>query len=235
VGGESTRPGAAAVPEEVERGRVLPVIERLAGRVPLSVDTRKASVARAALAAGAAMVNDVSGLRHDPAMAGVVAEARAALCVMHMQGTPATMQDDPRYDDLLAEVLQVLGTAVEVAVAAGVARASVWVDPGIGFGKTRGHNLFLLRHLRELRVLDAPVVVGTSRKRFLGELAGGRPPGQRLPGTLASNVAAAVLGGADVVRVHDVAELREALAVADAISRAREGGTSWTPPGPSRP
>ena len=203
--------------------------------MPLSVDTRKASVARAALAAGAAMVNDVSGLRHDPELAAVVAAARAGLCVMHMQGTPATMQDDPRYDDLMAEVIGALGTAVEAAVAAGVLRAAVWVDPGIGFGKTPGHNLFLLRHLRELRVLDAPVVVGTSRKRFLGELAGGRPPEQRLPGTVASNVAAAILGGADVVRVHDVAEVREALAVADALVRARDGGASWVPPSPSRP
>ena len=235
VGGESTRPGADAVPDQVEAERVLPVLSGLAGRVPLSVDTRKASVARAALAAGAAMVNDVSGLRHDPELASVVAEARGGLCVMHMQGTPATMQDDPRYEDLVAEVIRGLGTAVEAAVAAGVLRAAVWVDPGIGFGKTAGHNLFLLRHLRELRVLDAPVVVGTSRKRFLGELAGGRPPERRLPGTLASNVAAAVLGGADVVRVHDVAEVREALAVADALVRARDGGSSWVPRGPAQP
>jgi dihydropteroate synthase len=235
VGGESTRPGAEPVPEEVERDRVLPIVERLAGRVPLSVDTRKAGVARAALAAGAAMVNDVSALQHDPELASVVARARAGLCVMHMQGTPRTMQDAPRYEDVMAEVLQTLGTAVETAVAAGVARPSVWVDPGIGFGKTPGHNLFLLRHLRELRILDAPVVVGTSRKRFLGELAGGRAPGERLPGTLASNVAAAVLGGADVVRVHDVAEVREALTVADAVARAREGGSAWVPPGPVRP
>ena len=235
VGGESTRPGAEAVPESVELERILPVLARLASQVPLSVDTRKASVARAALAAGAAMVNDVSGLRHDPELAAVVAAARAGLCVMHMQGTPATMQDDPRYDALMAEVIGGLGTAVEAAVAAGVLRAAVWVDPGIGFGKTPGHNLFLLRHLRELRVLDAPVVVGTSRKRFLGELAGGRPPEQRLPGTVASNVAAAILGGADVVRVHDVAEVREALAVADALVRARDGGASWVPPSPSRP
>ena len=195
VGGESTRPGAEVVPEAVERERVVPVLQQLAGRIPLSIDTRKASVARAALAAGASMVNDVSALQHDPALARVVAEAKAGLCVMHMQGTPKTMQDAPRYEDVMAEVLQALGTAVETAVAAGVAHRSVWVDPGIGFGKTAGHNLFLLRHLRELRILDAPVVVGTSRKRFLGELAGGRPPGERLPGTVASNVAAAVLGG----------------------------------------
>jgi dihydropteroate synthase len=180
-------------------------------------------------------VNDVSALQHDPGLAAVVAEARAGLCLMHMQGTPATMQEDPRYDDVVAEVLQALGTAVDKAVAAGVTRASVWVDPGIGFGKTPEHNLFLLRHLRELRLLDAPVVVGTSRKRFLGVPAGGRPPAERLPGTLASNVVAAVLGGADVVRVHDVAEVQQALAVADAIARARDGGASWSPPGPARP
>lgn len=230
VGGESTRPGAEPVPEGVELERVLPVVERLAGRIPLSVDTRKAGVARAALGAGAVMVNDVSALQHDPALGAVVAEARAGLCLMHMQGTPATMQADPRYEDVVAEVLQSLGAALDTALAAGVLRSRVWVDPGIGFGKTTAHNLFLLRHLRELRILDAPVVVGTSRKRFLGELAGGRPPGERLPGTVASNVAAAVLGGADVLRVHDVAEVREALAVADAIARAREGGSSWARP-----
>jgi dihydropteroate synthase len=149
---------------------------------------------------------------------------------MHIQGTPDTMQVDPRYDDVVAEVIELLAGRVERAVAAGVARERIWVDPGIGFGKTSGHNVFLLRHLAELRVLGAPVLVGTSRKRFIGALSGGRPPEQRLSGSLASVAALAVLHGADVVRVHDVAEAKDAIAVADAIARAREGGELWSPP-----
>ena len=232
IGGESTRPGAGEVPAQVELERVLPVIEavRAASDVPLSIDTRKAEVARQALETGAVLVNDVSGLAHDPALATVVAQAGAALVLMHIQGTPETMQGDPRYEDLVAEVIHALAGSVDRAVAAGVRRARIWVDPGIGFGKTVGHNLFLLRHLAELRVLGAPVLVGTSRKRFLGALAGGLPPEQRLPGTLASLAAVAVLHGADVVRVHDVSEVKDALAVADAIARAREGGNAWGPP-----
>lgn len=232
IGGESTRPGAGEVPAQVELERVLPVIETLRATtdVPLSVDTRKAEVAREALRAGAVLVNDVSGLGHDPALAATVAEAGAVLALMHIQGTPETMQTDPRYDDLVAEVIEGLAGSIERAVAAGVARERLWVDPGIGFGKTVGHNLFLLRHLAELRVLGAPVLVGTSRKRFLGALAGGRPPERRVAGTLASIAAVAVLHGADVVRVHDVGEAKDALAVADAIARAREGGDWWGPP-----
>lgn len=232
IGGESTRPGAGEVPAQVELERVLPVIETLRATtdVPLSVDTRKAEVAREALRAGAVLVNDVSGLGHDPALAGVVAEAGAVLALMHIQGTPETMQTDPRYDDLVAEVIEGLAGSIDQAVAAGVARERLWVDPGIGFGKTVGHNLFLLRHLAELRVLGAPVLVGTSRKRFLGALAGGRPPERRVAGTLASIAAVAVLHGADVVRVHDVGEAKDALAVADAIARARDGGDGWGPP-----
>ncbi|HVP63131.1 MAG TPA: dihydropteroate synthase [Myxococcaceae bacterium] len=232
IGGESTRPGAGEVPIQVELERVLPVIQalRAATGVPLSIDTRKAEVARQALDAGAVLVNDVSGLGHEAALGTVVARAGATLALMHIQGKPETMQVDPRYDDLVAEVVESLAGSVDRAVAAGVRRERIWVDPGIGFGKTVGHNLFLLRHLAELRVLGAPILVGTSRKRFLGVLAGGRPPEQRLPGTLASVAAVAVLHGADVVRVHDVAEVRDALAVADAIARAREGGDAWGPP-----
>jgi dihydropteroate synthase len=232
IGGESTRPGSGEVPVQVELDRVLPVLEavRAASDVPLSIDTRKAAVAREALRLGAVLVNDVSGLGHDPALANAVAEASAALALMHIQGTPETMQADPRYDDVVAEVLDFLSGRIDRAVAAGVGRERIWVDPGIGFGKTSGHNLFLLRHLSQLRVLGAPVLVGTSRKRFIGVLSGGRPPEQRLPGSLASIAAVAVLHGADVVRVHDVAEARDALAVADAIARAREGGDLWGPP-----
>jgi dihydropteroate synthase len=234
IGGESTRPGAGEVPVQVELDRVLPVIEavRAQSDVPISVDTRKAEVARQALRAGAVLVNDVSGLGHDPLLVSVVAEAGAALALMHTQGTPETMQVDPRYDDVVAEVIEKLARSMDRAAAAGVARDRIWIDPGIGFGKTVGHNLFLLRHLSQLRVLGAPVLVGTSRKRFIGALAGGRPPEERLPGTLASIAAVAVLHGADVVRVHDVQEAKDALAVADAIVRGREGGDLWGPPRP---
>ena len=231
IGGESTRPGSDEVPVQVELDRVLPVIEavRASSQVPISVDTRKAEVAAEALRAGAVLVNDVSGLGHDPALASTVAGAGAALALMHIQGTPETMQVDPHYGDVVAEVVEFLAGAIDRAVAGGVARGRIWVDPGIGFGKTLGHNLFLLRHLAELRVLGAPVLVGTSRKRFIGALTGERPPDRRLEGTLGSLAAVAVLHGADVVRVHDVAEARDALVVADAIARAREGGDLWGP------
>lgn len=231
VGGESTRPGAEDVAAEEELRRVLPVIERLraATDVPLSIDTRKAVVARAALVAGATAVNDVTGFLSDGELPAVTAEAGAVACLMHMKGMPRTMQGAPEYDDLVAEVLEGLTASVARAEAGGIPRTRIWVDPGIGFGKTFNHNLFLLRHLREIRLLGCPVVVGTSRKAFLGALSGGKPPQQRLLGTVASVVAAAVGGGVDVVRVHDVAEVREALAVVDAIGRARSGGTLWEP------
>jgi dihydropteroate synthase len=231
IGGESTRPGAPEVGAEEELSRVLPVVEQLRARtdIPLSIDTSKAPVAKAALAAGASLVNDVTGFVADPRLAGTTAEAGAAACLMHIQGTPRTMQVDPRYQDVVGDVLESLAEALSRAESAGLPRNRVWIDPGIGFGKTAGHNLFLLRHLRELRLLGCPVVVGTSRKAFLGTLAGGKPPGGRLPGTLASVATAALLGGADVVRVHDVSDVRDALAVADAIARADEGGALWSP------
>jgi len=230
VGGESTRPGAEAVPVEEELRRVLPVIEQLRARsdVPLSIDTSKAEVARAALAAGASLVNDVTGFTADAGLPAVTAGAGAGVCLMHMKGTPRTMQLSPQYEDLVAEVLEGLASSVARAEAAGIARSRIWVDPGIGFGKSFEQNLFLLRHLREMRLLGCPVVLGTSRKGFLGALSGGKPPDQRLSGTVASVAAAAVMGGVDVVRVHDVAEVKDALAVADAIGRARSGGALWT-------
>ncbi|MFP2904843.1 dihydropteroate synthase [Pyxidicoccus sp. 3LFB2] len=226
VGGESTRPGSLPVAAEEEVARVLPVIQGLRARtaVPLSVDTTKASVAREALKAGAHLINDITGFRSDPELPRVVAEAGAACCLMHIQGTPATMQQAPRYDDVVGEVLAFLEEALERADAAGVPRGRVLLDPGIGFGKTLDHNLFLLRRLGELRVLGLPLLVGTSRKGFLGKLTGGKPATERLAATLGSVAAMAVLGGADVVRVHDVAEARDALAVADAIRQGLEGG-----------
>ncbi|MGO9828804.1 MAG: dihydropteroate synthase [Myxococcaceae bacterium] len=229
IGGESTRPGAAEVPGDEELRRILPVIEGLRAQsdIPLSIDTSKARVAEAALAAGATLVNDVTAFSGDTQLPAVTAAAAAAVCLMHMQGSPRTMQQAPHYEDVMAEVLEALAAAVGRAEAAGIPKGRIWVDPGIGFGKTSGHNLFLLRHVRELRVLGCPVVLGTSRKSFLGALSGGKPPDGRLVGTLATVVASAVVAGVDVVRVHDVGEVREALAVADAIGQARSGGALW--------
>jgi dihydropteroate synthase len=216
VGGESTRPGAEAVPAEEELRRVVPVIRGLrdAG-CRISVDTSKATVAAAALDAGAGIVNDVTALRGDPGMATLCAERGATVVLMHMLGNPRTMQDDPRYDDVVAEVKGFLAERLEAAVAAGVDEERVWLDPGIGFGKTAIHNMELLRRLGELRELGRPLVVGTSRKSFIGRVDGSAA-GERLGGTIASSVLAAA-EGAEVLRVHDVAEMHQALAVATAI------------------
>lgn len=224
VGGESTRPGAASVDAEEEARRVVPVIAALRARVPvpISVDTTKAAVAQAAIDAGATLVNDISGLRFDPAMPGVIARAGAACCVMHIQGTPRTMQAEPRYEDVVAEVIAALGESVERARSAGIRSDGLLVDPGIGFGKTAAHNLTLLRRAGDLRVLGVPVLFGTSRKSFLGPLTGGKPAAERMVASTASAAVLAVLGGADFVRVHDVAETRDAEAVGRAIRMARE-------------
>jgi dihydropteroate synthase len=231
VGGESTRPGALPVSEEEELRRVLPVIEGVAAAglpAQISVDTTKAVVARAALAAGATLVNDVSAFRADPEMAAVVAAGGAGCCLMHMRGTPATMQEDPHYDDVVADVRAFLSERLEFAVAAGVPRERIMLDPGIGFGKTERHNLELLARLDELVDLGAPILVGTSRKTFLGRIIGrargvGDPvaPGERLAGTVATSVLA-FERGASVFRVHDVGPVRDALAVA-AATLGRDG------------
>jgi len=216
VGGESTRPGADPVSAEEELRRVEPVVAGLAGSgAEVSIDTSKASVAAAALDAGAAIVNDVTALRGDPEMAAVCAEREPVVVLMHMLGTPRTMQDQPRYDDVVDEVKAFLAERLEAALAAGIAEQRVWLDPGIGFGKTAAHNFELLQRLGELRELGRPLVVGTSRKSFIGR-ADGSPPDERIGGTIASSVLAAA-EGADVLRVHDVAEVRQALAVADAV------------------
>ena len=227
VGGESTRPGAKPVAEGEELGRILPVVERLAEDagapdVRISIDTTKSGVARAALDAGASIVNDVSGFRFDPALAGAVAEAQADCCLMHMLGEPRTMQKDPRYDDVVSEVRAFLEERLAFAVSEGVAEERVWLDPGIGFGKTVEHNLELLRRLDEIVAIGRPVVIGTSRKSFLGKLAGGRAEDERLPGTIATNVLA-LERGATVFRVHDVAQNADALAVAAATFRLDVG------------
>jgi dihydropteroate synthase len=223
VGGESTRPGAEPVSTAEELRRVVPVIEGLAAAgARLSIDTSKARVAAAALDAGASIVNDVTALRGDPLMAALVAERGCDVCLMHMLGEPRTMQRDPVYDDVVADVRAFLAERLRFALEHGIAEGRVWLDPGIGFGKTVDHNLELLRRLDELVALGRPLVVGTSRKSFLGAITG-RSTGERVAGTLATNVLA-LARGASIFRVHDVAEACDALAVAAATLRGQ-----WTP------
>jgi dihydropteroate synthase len=216
VGGESTRPGAAAVTATEELERVGPVVEGLsAAGVPISIDTSKLEVAEAALEAGAAIVNDVTALRAEPELAGLCADRGAEVVLMHMQGSPRTMQENPRYGDVVDDVRAFLEERLAFAVAEGIPEGRIWLDPGIGFGKTVKHNLELLRRLRELTDLGRPLVVGVSRKSFIGEITG-RPVDERLGGTIAACVLA-YRDGAEMLRVHDVAEVREALTVAEAI------------------
>ncbi|MFN3937727.1 MAG: dihydropteroate synthase [Gemmobacter sp.] len=216
IGGESTRPGAAEVPEAEETARILPVIAALRDGPPISVDTRKAGVARAALASGAAAVNDVTALTHDAAMASVVAQAGVPVVLMHMRGTPETMQDDPRYDDVVQDVYAWLADRIVAAEAAGIPRSAIAVDPGIGFGKTGDHNLALIRRLSVFHGLGCAVMLGASRKRFVGTIGGADRPEDRMPGSVAVALAGAAQG-AQILRVHDVAETRQALALWRAI------------------
>jgi dihydropteroate synthase len=221
IGGESTRPGSDAVSVEKELQRVIPVVRALAAKVeiPLCVDTMKAAVARAALGEGAEIINDVSALGFDPAMAGVVAETGAAVVLMHMRGLPKSMQTgDLTYRSLPGDIIDHLRQRIEYARTAGVDPVRIMVDPGIGFGKTPGDNLRLIKHLMEFRTLGRPILIGTSRKAFIGRITGGTPE-ERSAGT-AATVAAAILNGAKVVRVHDVAMMKKVAAVADAIARA---------------
>jgi dihydropteroate synthase len=215
VGGESTRPGALEVPAEEEMERVVPVVEALAEVATVSIDTSKVVVARAALDAGASIVNDVTALRHDPEIGGLCAEHEAGLILMHMQGDPRTMQENPVYDDVVVDVRAFLAERLQAALGAGVAEESIWLDPGIGFGKTLEHNLELLRRLGELRELGRPLVVGTSRKSFIGKIDSSAVD-DRLGGTIASSVLAAT-EGVDVLRVHDVGEAAQAMRMASAI------------------
>ena len=220
VGGESTRPGAQAVTAEEELARVMPVLEGLAGH-PLSIDTSKAEVARRALALGAGLVNDVSALRADAAMAGVVAEGDAFVCLMHMQGEPRTMQAAPHYDDVVSDVLAFFEERVAFAVDSGIREDRICIDPGIGFGKTPDHNLELLRRLDELCALGRPVLVGVSRKSTLGRILG---DASATSGSVAASLGAAVAAferGAAMIRAHDVRETVEALTVAAAVERGK--------------
>lgn len=225
VGGESTRPGAEPVPAHFEIARAVPVVEALAKRfeMPISIDTRKAEVAQAALDAGAEIVNDVSGLGHDPAIADVAARGGATLILGHLRGTPATMQDAPHFDDVLGEVAAELGRAADAARAAGVSDERLCVDPGIGFGKLVEHNLTLLAGAGELgRRLGLPVLVGPSRKAFLGALTG--DPVEARDAATAAACAVSVFAGADAVRVHDVAGAARAVTIGRALRDAASGG-----------
>jgi dihydropteroate synthase len=222
IGGESTRPGAEPVSADEELSRVLPVLRALQGRIgiPISIDTYKAEVARAAVAAGAAIVNDVSGLRHDPALASAVAECGAALILMHTRGRPATMYADAEYTDVMAEVTEELRDSMQTALDAGVPLERLIVDPGVGFAKRRSHSYGVLARLPELAAaLDRPVLVGPSRKSFLRDAVGDRPAPDRDWGTAAA-VTAAVLAGAHMVRVHAVAEMVQVVRVSEEIRKA---------------
>ncbi len=217
IGGESTRPGAldVAINDEIER--VEPVVAGLSEHGPVSIDTRKSAVAKAALAAGAAMVNDVSALTFDPDLANATADAGVPICLMHAQGAPETMQDDPHYEDVLLDVYDGLSSAVDRALAAGINRDQLIVDPGIGFGKTLQHNLLLLQGISIFHGLGHPILLGASRKRFSGSVTGQPDAGQRTAGSVAV-AQAAVMQGVQIVRVHDIKETHEAIQMARAIN-----------------
>jgi dihydropteroate synthase len=221
IGGESTRPYSKGISADEELNRVLPVIEGLKKelRIPISIDTLKARVAREALRCGACMVNDISALRSDPEMGAVVAEAEVPLILMHMKGTPADMQLHPTYDDIISEIITFLKKAMDQAVSSGVQRDRIIVDPGIGFGKTFDHNLEILKELGQFRCLDAPLLVGSSRKAFIGQILD-KEAHERDTGTMAT-VAAAVMNGAHIVRVHNVKQAVETVKVIDAIKRGK--------------
>jgi dihydropteroate synthase len=226
VGGESTRPYSERITKEEELDRVIPVVEGLRKelRIPISVDTLKAEVAREALRAGASMVNDISALRFDPGMTALVAEANIPVVLMHMKGIPDSMQDKPVYRNLIQEIIDFLEAAVDRAVRGGIRREMVIVDPGIGFGKTFDHNLEIIRELSRFRYLDRPVLLGSSRKAFIGHIIE-RPAHERDTGTMAT-VAAAVMNGAHMVRVHDVKRAVETVRVIDAIRRGKVASPS---------
>ncbi|MBE0428450.1 MAG: dihydropteroate synthase [Thermoleophilia bacterium] len=222
VGGESTRPGSMPVDAGEELRRAIPVIQKIAPRlrVPVSIDTRKAAVAREALRAGAAMINDVTALRDDPEMAAVAAAAGCPVCLMHMLGEPGTMQDNPRYEDVVGDIISFFEERVRFAVSRGIRRENIIIDPGMGFGKTVQHNLEILRRLDEFLALGLPLMIGASRKSFIGKVTGEEETGKRLAGTIATTVAS-FQRGARVFRVHDVAENVQALKIAEAIRGAR--------------
>lgn len=216
VGGESTRPGSLPIMEEAEIKRVLPVVKTLVTKAPVSIDTTKAAVAAMVLEAGAFLVNDVSGLTADPDMPRVIAEHDAHCCIMHSQGSPRTMQINPHYDDLIGEICGFFDRQIEVALMAGVKQHKIWIDPGIGFGKTVEHNLQIIRELDKFKRFGMPILLGASRKSFIGAVLNGAPPLERVDGTIAACIIG-MMNGANVLRVHDVERVVPAVRVAEAI------------------
>ncbi|MBI3378092.1 MAG: dihydropteroate synthase [Nitrospirae bacterium] len=220
IGGESTRPGYEPVPLEEEISRTIPVIEALAKniKVPISIDTYKAEVAKRALDAGASIVNDTSGLRFDPEMPKVVSQYKVPVVIMHIKGTPKNMQVNPTYEALIPEIMDYFRESIRLAVESGIAEEKIIIDPGIGFGKTFGHNLEIIKNLREFTLLEKPLLVGPSRKAFIGKILGDATASERLEGTAAA-VAISILNGANIIRVHDVKEMKKVALVADAVKR----------------
>ncbi len=218
IGGESTRPGAEPVSIDEELRRVIPVIEALTKRIsiPISIDTYKARVAEEAIQAGATIVNDISGLRFDPEMPSVVSKYRVPVVIMHIKGTPKDMQKNPHYEALIPEIIEYLRKSIVIAKQAGVDENMIIIDPGIGFGKLPEHNLQIIKNLREFSNLGKPILIGVSRKSFIGKILNDAPPDERLEGTAAA-VAASVLNGANIVRVHDVGFMAKVVKVADAV------------------
>ena len=222
IGGESTRPGSEPLAPEEELRRTIPVIESLSAKVgiPLSIDTYKAEVAASALDAGASIVNDISGLRFDPAMAGVVSAYKVPVVVMHIKGSPRNMQQSPVYEDLIPEILDYLSGSIGIALEAGVSEEKIIIDPGIGFGKTFDHNLEILHNLDRFALLGRPVLIGPSRKAFIGRILDNAPPQERIYGTAAA-VAISIMKGANIIRAHDVREMAQVARVADAVKREK--------------
>ena len=222
IGGESTRPGSEPVSLDEELRRTLPVIEALAGKIsaPISIDTYKSPVAIRALEAGASMVNDISGMRFDPEMPKVISRFRVPVVIMHIKGTPKNMQVNPTYEALIPEIMDYFRSSIRFAVKAGIPEDMIILDPGIGFGKTFEHNLEIMNNLDTFSALEKPLLIGPSRKAFLGKILGGLPPQERLEGTAAS-VAISIIKGAHIVRVHDVKEMARVAKVADAIKQQR--------------
>ena len=220
VGGESTRPGSEPVPLQEEIDRTIPVIEEISKKikVPVSIDTYKAEVARRALDAGASIVNDISGLRFDPEMPKVVSQYKVPVVIMHIKGMPKDMQANPIYEALIPEIMDYFRESIRLAVESGITEDKIIIDPGIGFGKTFDHNLEIIKNLREFTLLEKPLLVGVSRKAFIGKILGDAPVSERLEGSEAA-AAISILNGANIIRVHDVKEMKKVALVADAIKR----------------
>ncbi|MFZ3122542.1 MAG: dihydropteroate synthase [Thermodesulfovibrionales bacterium] len=224
IGGESTRPGSEPVSLQEEIARTIPVIEALAKdiKVPISIDTYKAEVAKRAMDAGASIVNDISGLRFDHEMPKVVSQYKVPVVIMHIKGTPKNMQANPQYEALIPEVMDYLRESIRLAVESGIAEDKIIIDPGIGFEKTYDHNLEIIKNLHEFTLLEKPLLVGPSRKAFIGKILGDAPASERLEGTAAA-VAISILNGANIIRVHNVKEMKKVALVADAVKRGRVG------------